>query len=337
MGVLRRVQPHRPRGAVRDRAADSDDPSITKDLKEARELFEAILLTQARAGGGGSGDGDDLLRRIAEDIASKLPSDYDLEAAQALYPVLYLQSMNTVLVQELIRFNRLIAIVRTSLANLKKAIKGLVVMDADLDALGRALVVGQRPAMWMKRSYPSLKPLGGYVADLVQRLDFFTKWIHGGIPNDFWIPGFFFTPAFLTAANQNYARKNDIAIDQIDFAFSVLEATPGNTEPPTDGVYIYGLFLEGARYDHTTGVLAECEPKVLFTDIPMMWFRPMEVQNIPVVPHYNCPLYKTSERKGTLSTTGHSTNFVMFLKLPSDRPAAHWIRRGLAALCQLDD
>ena len=106
---------------------------------EARELFEAILLTQARAGGGGSGDGDDLLGRIAEDIASKLPSDYDLEAAQALYPVLYLQSMNTVLVQELIRFNRLISIVRTSLANLKKAIKGLVVMDADLEALAVAL------------------------------------------------------------------------------------------------------------------------------------------------------------------------------------------------------
>ena len=95
------------------------------------------------------------------------------------------------------------------------------------------------------------------------------------------------------------------------------------------------LLLE--RYDPTSKVLAECEPKVLFTDIPMMWFQPMEIEKIPQVQHYNCPLYKESARRGVLATTGHSSNFVMFLKLPSDRPAAHWIRRGLAALCQLDD
>merc|ERR1711869_76199 len=129
------------------------------ELKETRELFDAILLTQSRSGGGGGGDS--LLASIAEDIAAKLPADYDLDAVKAMYPVQYLQSMNTVLSQELIRFNRLIVIVRSSLANLKKAIKGLVVMDADLEALASALMQGARPAMWMKRSYPSLKPLGG--------------------------------------------------------------------------------------------------------------------------------------------------------------------------------
>ena len=101
--------------------------------------------------------------------------------------------MNVVLVQELIRFNRLTTIVRKSLSDLKKAIKGLVVMDADLEALATALVVGQRPAMWMKRSFPSLKPLGSYVADLLRRLKFLGDWISDGMPNDYWISGFFFT------------------------------------------------------------------------------------------------------------------------------------------------
>ena len=279
--------------------------AITKDLKETRELFNAILMTQSSLSGGGGGGGDDLLAAIAQDIASKIPDDFDLDAAKALYPVEYLQSMNTVLHQELIRYNRLISIVRSSLANLKKAIKGLVVMDAPLEALANSLMVGQRPAMWMKRSYPSLKPLSGYVNDLVRRLTFFTDWIAKGIPDTFWVSGFFFTQAFFTGTRQNFARGKQISIDKIEFGYHILPAVP--EKAPEDGVYIYGLFLEGARYDATEKVLAESEPKVLFTELPHMWFQPCNSDTLVHPPHYDCPLYKESARRGVLATTGHSS------------------------------
>ena len=41
------------------------------------------------------------------------------------YPVIYMESMNTVLRQELIRYNRLIEVIRTSLFDLTRAIKVL--------------------------------------------------------------------------------------------------------------------------------------------------------------------------------------------------------------------
>ena len=104
-----------------------------------------------------------------------------------------------------------------------------------------------------------------------------------------------------------------------------------------DGVYVYGVFLEGARYNAATKQLDECESKILFTELPTLWLRPTKLSDLEEPPHYNCPLYKTSDRRGTLSTTGHSTNFVMYLKLPSEQPQSHWVKRGVAALCQLDD
>jgi dynein heavy chain len=64
---------------------------------------------------------------MVDDIASKLPAPFDVERAQAKFPVRYEESTNNVLCQEMLRYNRLTAVIRTSLAGLAKALKGLQV------------------------------------------------------------------------------------------------------------------------------------------------------------------------------------------------------------------
>uniref|UniRef100_A0A1I8JJL9 Dynein_C domain-containing protein n=1 Tax=Macrostomum lignano TaxID=282301 RepID=A0A1I8JJL9_9PLAT len=296
----------------------------------SRELQE----TRAPAGSSKAGQSDSYLNEIATDILKKLPPNFDLEAAVRKFPVVYTESMNTVLTQEMERFNKLVGTVRSSLQSLEKAIKGLVVMNADLEALGGSLAV---PALWMRASYPSLKPLGSYINDLLERLKFLKKWYDEDKPAVFWIAGFFFTQAFLTGVTQNYARKYTIPIDLLGFDFQVL-AVDSMSTAPKDGAYVIGLYLDGARWDRDRNCLAEQLPKILYDHVPVIWLRPMKREEIDENSNrYTCPVYKTSERRGVLSTTGHSTNFVLPILLNCTEKPSHWVKRGCALLCQLDD
>lgn len=124
----------------------------------------------------------------------------------------------------------------------------------------------------------------------------------------------------MTGVLQNFARKYTIPIDEIQFDFEMRDKEPVN--PAEDGAYVDGLFIEGAKFCYNEMRIVESDPKILYVDCPIIKLVPMKVdelkKNLESAKYYDSPVYKTSARRGTLSTTGHSTNFVMNIRLPSD-------------------
>ena len=70
---------------------------------------------------------------------------------------------------------------------------------------------------------------------------------------------------------------------------------------------------------------------------PVIWLRPARLADLRQYKHYECPVYRTADRRGVLATTGHSTNFLMMIRLPSALPQEHWVLRGVCMLTSLTD
>uniref|UniRef100_A0A8B9RJH5 Dynein, axonemal, heavy chain 1 n=1 Tax=Astyanax mexicanus TaxID=7994 RepID=A0A8B9RJH5_ASTMX len=310
-----------------------DNANISFAQNETFALLGAVVRLQPRAASSGGKAREEIVAGIME----KIPNPFNVQEVITKYPVMYEESMNTVLIQEVIRYNKLLAVISRSLSDLVKALKGLVVMSSELELMANSLFINAVPEMWKTKAYPSLKLLGSWVSDLLQRIRFLNDWISGGIPSVFWISGFFFPQAFLTGTLQNFARHAVLSIDTVSFGFKVMKQPVVElTKRPESGCYIHGLFLEGARWDPLAGLLTQSRPKELYTEMAVIWMIPVPNRKPPQSGVYICPIYKTLTRAGTLSTTGHSTNYVIAVELPTDQSQQHWIKQGVALICALD-
>ncbi|XP_055899393.1 dynein axonemal heavy chain 6-like isoform X2 [Biomphalaria glabrata] len=296
----------------------------------------------------------------------------------------HINSLTIVLMQETERFNKLLIIIKTSLEQLKKAIKGFVVMSEELENVYNAFLNNHVPELWARNAYPSLKSLASWVKDLIMRCCFIDNWINNGPPKSFWLSGFFFPQGFLTGTLQNFARKYNQPIDHLSFKFILLpysreeameqlrtvkkgETIPMDQNPdakgrinsltivlmqeterfnklliiikldvPDEGVLVHGLYMDGFAWDWDHMTVGDQLKGQMQANLPVMHMDP-RLDYEPDLSLYPAPLNKTAARAGTLSTTGHSTNFVVTVHLPSSNTQDYWIAKGEALLCQISD
>ncbi|MCI4395052.1 hypothetical protein PGIGA_G00176030 [Pangasianodon gigas] len=339
-----------------------ENANLAFQRQETMTLINTILEVQPRSSAAAGGkSNDEVVHELADSILNKILEKLNMDdTAETLFvrdSNGRVNSLTTVLGQEVDRFNFLLRVLRTSLCTLQKAIAGLVVMSEEMERIYNSFLNNQVPEYWASAAYPSLKPLGSWVRDLALRTAFIDSWITRGQPKSFWISGFFFPQGFLTGTLQNHARKYNLPIDELNFRFNVIPAYrdqavitealknlgPGaeldqDQKLPSieDGVLVHGMFMDSSRWDDVNMVMEDALPRVMNPMLPVVQFEPQQ-NYVPDPSLYHAPLYKTSARAGTLSTTGHSTNFVVTVMLPSNRPNDYWISKASALLCQLNE
>ncbi|EUB62286.1 Dynein heavy chain 5, axonemal [Echinococcus granulosus] len=323
---------------------------INYSTQTTRRILATIVSIQPKDDSGDLGDGKDeddsdtggthkpavetremIVHRICTELLKKLPPPYiPFQVAEQLKALGALKPLNIFLRQEVQRMNKVIKLVLATLTDLRLAIDGTVVMNEDLrDALD-CIYDARVPAFWIKSSWDS-STLGFWFSELLERNTQFSTWLEKGRPLYFWMTGFFNPQGFLTAMRQEISRSHEgWSLDSAVLSSHVTKLNVDEVrEPPPEGVFVYGLFIEGAAWERRSGRLIEARPKILYEPMPVIHLFAVQEGKKTVVGRlpYTCPIYRKPKRTDLM--------YVTSLDLACSKNPDHWIKRSVALLCDI--
>lgn len=95
------------------------------------------------------------------------------------------------------------------------------------------------------------------------------------------------------------------------------------------GVYVYGLYLDGAGWDRKNIRLCEPTQKVLFCTLPVVHMYAVNTGLPKDTKLYQCPVYKKPCRTDLTYITS------IYLRTNTNQSPDYWVLRGVAALCDI--
>eukprot|EP00828_Plagiopyla_frontata_P000773 TRINITY_DN0_c2428_g1_i1.p1 TRINITY_DN0_c2428_g1~~TRINITY_DN0_c2428_g1_i1.p1 ORF type:complete len:144 (-),score=20.38 TRINITY_DN0_c2428_g1_i1:84-515(-) len=142
--------------------------------------------------------------------------------------------------------------------------------------------------------------------------------------------------SYLTAVMQTTARSSSLPLDNMCLQTIVTAARKPEdlAEPPKEGVYVHGLFLEGASWELGSqgqpGYLIEQKLKDLHPTLPVVNVQAVPTENKTTAGQYQCPVYVTSNR-------GQTFVFTANLSMESDdMEPTKWVLSGVCLLMSDD-
>ena len=303
---------------------------------QVTEAISTITMTMPKSGGGG-GSGlsrEEQVDQIAADLLAKVPASFEIEdTKEKLKKLGTTQPLTVFLRQEIDRLNIILNLSRSTLTNLRLAIAGTVALAGDLiDAL-ESLFNAKIPASWLKKSWDA-GTLGMWFNGLLQRHEQLQRWLTAGRPKGFWLTGFFNPQGFLTAMKQEVTRKHAADKWALDDMVMTSEVTHPPKEfeqlreSPSEGVYVYGLYLDGCHWSGKENRLVDPEPKKLYSPLPVLFVTSVLAKNRSPEGMFEAPCYKVKKRT--------TLNFITKFDLRTEDPIAKWVMRGVGLLCSVD-
>lgn len=321
---------------------------LTFRVKEATALFHTLGETQPKGSGGDEGESrESIVYNKATDLLTRLPENYVEDDYKVKIRKLggMAVPMNIFLYQEIQRLQNVIQKVRFTLEQMQLAINGEVVMTSELQDILDSIFDAKVPHTWENTLTGDefswrLPTLGLWFSSLLNRDDQYRSWLEDGRPNSFWLTGFFNPNGCLTAMKQEVTRKHKSqkwALDDVVYHTEVTtyERVDQIKSPPAEGIYIHGLFLDGAAWNRQAGHLVESQPKTLFVPAPVLFVTGnarkdedrAKKEMFGSVGPYECPVYKYSSR------TDRYFIFFANLKCTPEKYPNKWALRGVALLC----
>ncbi|XP_015836813.2 dynein axonemal heavy chain 10 [Tribolium castaneum] len=299
-----------------------------------KEMWRLLIELQPQTSASSEGiSREEFIENVTHDILQKIPEEYEVWKVRRFFQRVMSPTV-VVLLQELERFNHLIAAMRRTLTQLLKALAGDIGMDAVLDNVAYSLFNGHLPNAWRKLSPATCKSLGGWMEHFEKRQDQFFNWSNTGEPAVLWISGLHIPETYLAALVQIACRLNNWPLDRSTLYTSVSEYVDPNDvtlRPPAGNCMVHGLYLEGAGWDVENRCLRRSSPKILIEPLPVMNVIPIEAFRLKLQNTLRTPVYTTSQRRNAMGV-----GLVFEADLGTTEHISHWILQGVCLVLNTD-
>ena len=145
--------------------------------KQADDLCRAILELQPRGGGSASGlTLQEKVKRMLDDIVEKLPEQLSNAELEDRVTMEDRTPYTNVFLQEVDRMSKLLYEMRRSLHELDMGLRGDLSMSEAMEVLMDSLFDDRVPSRWDTLAWPSLRPLGSWLANMLDRYKQLLEW-----------------------------------------------------------------------------------------------------------------------------------------------------------------